>query len=69
MPRLFFLSSGHWERPEPTRSILFSAKTSSPGHEGSVKPPGHLAPQLLLGLSEGVKTCSVFGSVLWEVLQ
>ena len=23
--------------------------------EGSVKPPGQLAPQLLLGLSEGVK--------------
>ena len=30
--------------------------SSSPGHEGSVKPPGQLAPQLLLGLSEGVKS-------------
>ena len=45
---------------------LSLSPSSSPGHEGSVKPPGHLAPQLLLGLSEGVKSC--FQYWLYELL-
>ena len=33
-----------------------SYRSSSPGHEGSVKPPGQLAPQYVIGAFGGRKT-------------
>ena len=39
-----------WPRPPQSASLSLSVSlSSSPGHEGSVKPPGQLAPQIVIG--------------------
>ena len=53
---LSFFRQGCGQGKFPSFSLSLSLSlSSSPGHEGSVKPPGQLAPQLLLRLSEGVR--------------
>ena len=50
----------------PAFGLLSVSVSSSPGLEGSVKPPGQLAPQLLFGAFGGCEKCLQYGSsVLW----
>ena len=62
-----FFRQGCGQGFPPCLVLLHSVSSSSPGHEGSVKPRGQLAPQLLLGLSEGVKSVCVADLNFWSV--